>query len=517
MSGTRLWTASLLLVVIAACGPTASESPTPSSLPSAPSEVVAPPSPTALSTSPSPEAGYPFQLPRASMHRILLSAASGQGQAIFAYDVESNITVEVLELPDGLTPRVGVTVAHETSSSSQPAITSLPIPAPWLELSPNGLFLLVLQPAIAGEANYLNELDLISGEAVRLKLMEGYRWTIPTVPGRVPGFPSGGGRPEDYRAVDQLIYNLKWSPDSSGYIFTIGENSPPLLGEDPRQLYYVTRGSTEPTPLASIAEGITVGHIATWSPDSRYIFYLRDPLLEGIWLLDVSHPEDAFKIAPSYLPDQVLWSPDGRGIFYAELARLESGQIGSRINYLEVPFGVTNAIASVEKAEDETVAFEIVGATPDLKSLVAYERHSVAEDPYEDFPEYRYDPSRSRLVTIDIQSRAVTPSLQAQPVSSLFISPSDPLVAVMPEVGSDWSIVDAFQGTTIQAPLGLRGDAVTWSPDGHMLVVEGGGSILIYDLDSGTSDLVSPELEGERLFLGWLQDPSMYDAIFSPD
>ena len=88
------------------------------------------------------------------------------------------------------------------------------------------------------------------------------------------------------------------------------------------------------------------------------------------------------------------------------------------------------------------------------------------------------------------------------------------------------SVVSLRTGQVISGPtpslrlpledLTLQFGATTYrsalSPDMHLAALEQDGRLMIWDVLTGAYTEVAPDLEGEKIFIGWIPDPDAWEA-----
>ncbi len=401
--------------------------------------------------------------------------------------------------PQHLTiPPTDISQGREVERSLQPGLREQ-----WMFLSPDGRTLAAFQPALGGHANFLHQIDLTTGDVASIKLLEDYRLTIPIVPSREPKWHVPPGY-DVMRSIADLFPGLIWRPGSSGFAFTLGYQSS-VLGPDPEQLYYVDAFDTAVLPLASRAPGIDIGHRAEWSPDGQVISYQRSPFFEGTWLIEMATPDTAFRLLEEAV--DLKWSDDSTRVYFED-ASFDAEPPVAIAREFQVWTRESRDLYSVEFSANELVLLKVVGLSEG--SLVVYEAHAVADDPTQQFPNYIDDPARSRLVLVHLQTLA-TRSFQFHIVPNVFLlSPDGSLLLARSEDRKLGMVIDLAAGDVIHGPSEDLFYARDWSPDSHLLAMRRDDEIFFFDVTTGLTTPIAPEFEGEKIFLGWVPDPSIY-------
>ena len=442
-------------------------------------------------------------------------------QTIYLYDHSLGKAIPIYTLP----PEISLYKQEEPRID--PSLVDLYEPLPvglpsrWMELSPDKTILVTLQPALGGLPNYIHQIDLLTGDVFTTTILEDYKWTIPTVPSRMPKVepPEPGGNTLPENAGD-VFWHFDWAPDGSGFAFTLRMPALGLADADLYQLWYVQRGADEVTAIGSKAAGTSVGQGATWSPSGRHISYQGDLQTYGTWVIDLESPDTARKLTSDYVPPELSlqWSKDSTSIFYESSSRMSSGERVKSLLQVDIDQAQVRELLRVLVSEGEEVALAIIGQTPIQGGLVVDEIHLLPDDANSPDPLFViYDPSRSRTYHI-VSGVATRLSLLDRKEPPFFsISPAD-----------DWMSLE-FENTDLCVILGLPDEEIiygpderlcdvgTWSPDGHLLMGRNEDEdFIVFDLDTLELSTVAPELDGTKTtFLGWLSDPSIFDELLA--
>jgi hypothetical protein len=257
------------------------------------------------------------------------------------------------------------------------------LPSSFMFLSPDAMTLVILQyGTIESPVDYLHQIDLKTGQVVTIKLHENGKWTIPIVPGRKPGQEDEDAGFQNDISIIGLFDSLEWAPDSSGFVFTLGEN----VAVDSEgyhyngQLYYVRRGSDTVTPLAVDAPGNDIGFDANWSPSGNYITYYSETGLDTVWVIDMKNSSTALPIIPSSKPFQIMWCLDESSILFSRPLFFEPPDFTVHYNVLAqfyVPEGEIQYLIVEDKNPVSNVLFDLVGQMPVDKSFIVIERHEI--------------------------------------------------------------------------------------------------------------------------------------------
>ena len=234
-----------------------------------------------------------FPIPRDEIHSLIFSNSTETEQTIYSYDYEMGTFSEIFLLP--------------TDMSLYQGGRSVGLPPSFMFLSPDAMSLITLQyGTIESPQNYLHQIDLLADEVLTIKLFENGEWTIPIVPGRRPGQEDEDAGLQNDISIIGLFNSLVWAPDSSGFVFTLGEAVVTMSESDlyhhNGQFYYVQRGSTIVTPLAVEAPGNDIGFEAAWSPRGNYITYYSETGPDAVWIIDMENSSTALPIIPSSKP-----------------------------------------------------------------------------------------------------------------------------------------------------------------------------------------------------------------------
>ncbi|MFV2043733.1 MAG: TolB family protein [Anaerolineales bacterium] len=459
----------------------------------------------------------PFSKPRQESHRILLTHISESEQTVWVYDYELNQVVPLTTLPADISlyvqeePEIDPDLAH----LYEPLPNGLPFR--WLAPSPDGTMLATLQPALGGMANYIHQIDLLSGEILSIQIMDGYEWTIPIVPGRTPTLGPPVPRADAIlENASDVFWGFDWAPDSSGFTFTIRTPVFELFEPDRYQFYYVERGSTEVLPWGSSAPGTTVGEFPLWSPDGSMVAYLGDLHTFGIWVVQSDDPTGATQLTDKYVRDlDFRWSDDGKGIYYERAFTNANGDPEIGLFRVDVTTGDIEEIYSVIKQIDEEISFGFGNQTPDGDTLIISEVHRVAVDPLSSDPEFEYDPARSKMIYIK-DGEITELGIYAEEARPLFSrSPTENWINLKLEPTETCMILSLPEEEIILGPDSSLCKVGSWSPDGHLLSgVTEDGEYLVFDLDTKELVVLPIELDPEGIqYFRWIQEPSVYDEI----
>ncbi|MFV2043730.1 MAG: TolB family protein [Anaerolineales bacterium] len=510
-----------ILPYIVACTGAQGQPPTPSATPPpATSTSTLVPSPPTHHTPTSTLTPVPTPVilrgPPDPRHALLFALNHETGQSIYLYDLETDEAKEIYALPPtvSLHDQVEVTIYPLGGASK----ASLPpgLPPDWMFLSYNGTRLATLQPAYGGFPNYIHQIDLLTGEVTSVRVFQNYRLTIPSSSSRRPVAEPLDEGLEALVNIAYMFYGLSWQPTDQGFGFILG--SPMDFGVLPQQIYYVPWGTTSVVPLAMKVPGETSGLRAEWSPDGKYIAYVHPnefPNQADIWLIDVDRSQDVIQLGTTIdPPSRLFWSPDSRFLYYQDaLPRVVEPDM-ERIMQISVPGGEPEVLFEIRKADDEIIDFRFGGIEFAGDLLVVYEAHRVlGADPTRSGV-YAIDPARSRLLTIDVSSGEVAEAFVRRPIEAFRPSPAG---------GLAWAGMDRRECAIVLVPQGsfLRGPhrdpcrAAVWSPDGYFLAGQSESDILLYNVRRDSFWAVAEQLGGEKVFLGWVPEPGVYDAILS--
>ena len=441
---------------------------------------------------------------RDTEHYLAFSSSTSQEQVIFLYHFEGNETTPILTLPRSM--------SHQSGDGMW-----IGLKREEMFLSPDGEVLITLQPKTAGDpTDYLHQVDLPSGAIVSVPLHSGTAWRIPILPGREPGAEAlkDGLRSRGDSILD-LVDRLVWSPDSRGFILTLGEDISTLSAGGEQhfngQLYYVERGGTELLPLAVEAPGNDIGFSASWSLNGRYVVYKREALFSELWLVDMQTPSAAVQVAEHVVIDCWDWLADEKALIYSADY--------STVVKVDLATLDTTPLRTFEQELGEYFLFELAGQTLSNGYLVV-ERREINR---------QLDPAFQKLIYIDLLSGSVMPLLEGMPMSTAVVLPgSDKVWITDDDTRQGWIAelpsgqVIAGPSSTLYPPTSVEleilpdledvGDEVrqrSRSPDLHLWVGYRGDDLVVWDVQSGRITTVAPEFEGRKVFLGW--DPTPED------
>lgn len=437
---------------------------------------------------------------REERHILLYSIITATEQTLIALDYEHERNQDFYVLPPELT-------GHAPDNRAfHPGLNEFS-----MFLSPAGDYLLTLYSGSQTKPqSLLHQVDLRSGEVLTTKLMDGRTWQIPFGPGRRP-IENYEGRAVQYYELGiylmQLVPELIWSPDGQGFIFTIGEYA------DRGQLYYVERGSTQVTPLALNAPGVDIGFEATWSPDGEWILYTRNPKsAETIWRIDLRKPQQAEQISGRLIYHERAWLPEGHSIIYT--SRLEE-DLWDIIKIVDVESGEGYYITKNDEIPEGYTNRELIGNTADGLGFVITEEHEI-----DDLP----DPSQQKLLYLDLATDELRTVLEGEAFSRAWMLPVEDWVWLLYDESGEAEIRHASTGEIvyprsahIYPPPEEAFHASTpyplFSPDMHLLAgysPDDETQIVIWDMLTREFIPVAPEVEGEQVLLGWVQDPEAW-------
>lgn len=498
-----------LTVALVAC--TRSALPTPSaSLPPVPIDT---PQPTATSTltpaptaSPSPTTDA-FRRPADPQHALLLAVNTELEQSIFFVELEADLVRHLYPLPSNIS-------LHGESGNASGGSLPRGLPEGLMFLSPDGSTLVTLQPAFGGLPNFLHQIDLVTGELTSLVLLRNNQLTLPSGPYRSLELISPDGNLEN-ATIASMFYGLAWAPDSQGFGFILGTLMD--FGVLPQQLYHVAKGSTRAAALASSVPGRTSGYRGEWSPDGRYIAFavpaVPDPTT--IWLIDLEQSGSVTQLATTLdTPARILWAADSSAIYFQdELPRVTEPD-RQRILRLSIEDGKTEIMYEVEQAEDEFIEFHFGGVETSTGALFVYEVHHVEGVDQPGSGIIDIDPSRSLWLSIDLETGREQAYQTTEPVQSFRSSPATAYV---------WTYLDYRKCAILLVPPGTLSygtdaelcDLRYWSPDGRLLAGTSGDTAFVFDPSTDQTSPIAPLLGGEKVFLGWVPDPSIFDAVLS--
>jgi hypothetical protein len=473
----------------------------------------------------SPTPSY-FSQTRSEIHHLIFSNLTETGQIIFSYDLESEKGEIIFEMPPEMSlHNIGVTPVPGQSSDEL-----IPLPQReglgWasLYLSPDAKTLVAITAPHGQAPSYIHQINLDSKTVVSILIAEDYQWRIPLVEGRIPDILKNI-RPgyEEYAVALALLDfpSIQWAPDSRGFIFTIQT----LTDTPPAQMYFVSRYSEEAIPLISAESGSDIGISARWSPDGNSIAFPRFESKEGIWIID--QLENTIGRSISSINELArlsapIWSPDGN--FLAIKAGLAEQTVGDLylINIEEDKTDLLTDLTDRYSAVGDQATLIAIQWLDDQSGLVYYEVGKHSQSSVIDRIVKHFD--------LDTMQEYVLSDLPAAYIGGYFVpsvtlSPNDELIVFLygepctnnlPENDFASNISFEFQILSIQErkvvfipPPGECIALPSWSPDGHLIAGHSGDDIVVWDLDSGESTIVAPELEGRKIFLGWVPDPQL--------
>jgi hypothetical protein len=377
-----------------------------------------------------------------------------------------------------------------------------------MRLAPDGSTLATLQPAEGGLPNYIHQIDVATGEMLSIRILDEYRWTIPLVPGRVPqiGLPSNNQASDrDLDDVSDVFQRMAWAPDSSGFVIVLGASD--LEEPEPTQVYYVKRGATEVIPLGAEADTITVGEDPLWSPNSKYLTYLGDPvaLVFGIWVIDLHTPDIPAQVADLHPDEPPVWSDDSRSIYVQFHSEPAAGERVHSLFEIAVPSGERRELLRVVAPDDERVSLVAGRESRDGGWLLVRESHSILEDPAASRLRYVHDPRNSSLHSLNLETGEDIELMKGERISTFSTSPANDWLRLKYEDLGLCAIVSLPDLAWIVEPTAALCDATDWSPDGHLLagLVDLVAPIVIYDLDTQERTLVADVPEGTIVYFGW--------------
>jgi len=445
---------------------------------------------------------------RDSEHYFVFSSSTDQEQTIFLFHYESNEIAPILSLPRSM--------RHQSADGVETGLS-------WDEmyLSPDGEVLVTLQrKTLDDPTDYIHQVNLASGVIVSVPLHAGAAWLIPILPGREPGAEAlaDGLRSGDDSVVD-LIDRITWAPDSRGFVLTLGEDVS-ILGPGGAQhfngqLYYVARGNSEIQPLAVDAPGNDIGFGASWSPNGRYVAYRREALLSSIWLIDTVTPNTAAQIAEHVVINQWGWLPDDKGLIYSadystvvkvDLATLER-----------------TPLRTFEQQLGEYFLFDLAGQTSGSGYVILERREQ----------DRQLDPTFEKLIYVDITSGDVLTVFEGKPISTAVVLPGSDEVWVTADDPRQGWIAQLPSGQIIAGPssllypptseeleilpgvenVGSEAKEHSRSPDLNLIAGYRGEDLVVWDVLTGDSIAVASEPPGQKVFLGWVPDPGVFETV----
>ena len=460
-------------------------------------QVTVSPTPIPPPTSSSPS--VPFPIPRAEFHNLLFSNSSETEQSIYSYNYETATYSEILTLPTDMS-------LHQAGRTGG-LLPSL------MFLSPDAKILVALQHGInANPIDFLHQIDLITGQVVTIKLHENGEWAIPIVDGRRPGQEYEDEGIGDFNvSISGLLNTLTWSPDSSGFFFTLGKDIASISERYHYngQIYYVPRGSTIASPLAVEAPGNDIGFEASWSPNGNYLIYVRDLLFTDLWLIDMQQPSTAVQLTEEVFPTQWIWISDNRSLLYTNY---------SSVNIIDTVLGSAIKLVQHEQNLGEFYLYDIIGETNGNGGVIIIERHEINTELDLDSQKLRY---------IDLETKETISMMEGEPISEAFILPVDGLIWVTYDEAQEGAYVKVPSGEIILGPssqlhpptddeiqYGPSYDTSSWystksrskSSDLHLIAGYQGDEIVIWDIQTGGFTVVAGDLSGKKVFLGWVPD-----------
>jgi hypothetical protein len=465
-----------------------------------------PPIPT-ITSSPTQ---VPFPIPRAKIHNLMFSNSTETEQTIYSYNYETGAYSEIFALPTNIS-------MHDSGRTDG----LLP---KHMFLSPDAMTLVILQSGtIESPVDYLHQIDLKTGQVVTIKLHENGEWTVPIVPGRKPGQEDEDAGFQNDISIIGLFDSLEWAPDSSGFVFTLGEN----VTVDSEgyhyngQLYYVRRGSDTVTPLAVDAPGNDIGFDANWSPSGNYITYYSETGLDAVWLIDMKNSSTALPIIPSSKPFQIMWCLDGSSILFSRPLFFEPPDFTVHYNVLarfHVPEGEIQYLIVEDEIPNSYVIFDLVGQIPVEECFIVIEQHEIDDN---------FDITFQKLLYIDLKTNKILSLLEGQAISEAFILPVDGLIWVTYDETREGAFVEVPSGEVILGPSShlypptdeeiqyaptyskyawYRTKTRSKSSDMHLIAGYQGDEVVIWDILTGEFTLVAEDLPGRKVFLGWSPD-----------
>jgi hypothetical protein len=453
------------------------------------------PSPTGTATptlKPTPTP-ISFSQPQDERHRLIFANTTEEDQTIYGYDYETGELLPLFVFP----PEMSLHQQPEVwgpgqSSELVPLSRPKGIQWDWMFFSPDGRTLATLQPAFGGYPNYLHQIDLLTKEVVSLKLMENYEWAIPVVPGRRPhlfyGIREGY---EPAITILGMFHQFVWSPGSESFVFTIGNDLDP-----PSQLYYGRRMSPDVHPIAVNSPGLDIGLWPQWSPDGKYIVYIRDTSGNGIWLVDIKSPETSIQIWEGQNVGLMLWSKDSGVLFFSVTDRASNGRGVALLYALEIKTEQATNLLRIEFSADEDIVLYPQAEVMNGQGLIIAEYH---------FSEDGRLPGRS--LYLSLETGRITPIVENEEIPQIDVSPSglralatsgEPCKGAIIELSSVEKIFEP------QAELCMGG---YWSPDGRLVAGFPHDIGRIFDLETGELTYMAQDLEGTKYPLGWMEMP----------
>jgi hypothetical protein len=452
----------------------------------------------------------PFHIPRAETHNLIFSNSTETEQTIYSYDYEMGTYSEIFLLP--------------TDMSLYQGGRTVGLPPSFMFLSPDAMTLITLQyGTIENPQNDLHQIDLLTGEVFTIKLFENGQWAIPIVPGRKPGQEDEDAGFQDDISIIGLFNTLVWAPDSSGFVFTLGEN----IAADSEgyhyngQLYYVQRGSDTVVPLAVDAPGNDIGFDANWSPRGNYISYYSETGPDAVWVIDMENSSNALPIIPSSKPFQIMWYLDESSILFSRPLFFEPPDFTVHYNVLArfyVPEGEIQYLIVEDENPYSNVLFDLVGQMPVDKSFIVIERHEIDD---------KFDTTLQKILYIDLETCEILSLLEGQAISEAFILPVDGLIWVTFDESQEGAFIKVPSGEIVLGPSSHlypptdeeiqyapsydnwgwhRTKAQSKSSDMHLIAGYQGDEVVIWDILTGEFTIVAEDLPGRKVFLGWVPD-----------
>ena len=306
--------------------------------------------------------------------------------------------------------------------------------------------------------------------------------------------PSEGGTPIQVSNLQSgMVFGPSWSPDGKMIAFIRRPE-----GEDPKEIWIVpvtNRGDPSGAPQKIDLPLASYHELAGWTPDNKIGLQLMNPQYEIIYTVN-SSGGIATQVTPQGWTSYPKWSPDGERIYF----RWDGGQIAS------VPSG-GGAVDSINIDSEFNLFPAAPGSgieiSPDGTTIV----FSGGRIFYKD-GERKWDVN---IFTIPVEGgkpkQLTTIAAELQDRFPCWSPDGNSIAFIRPEIKNEKHIMHIFtiskEGSNLKQ-ITSESDNVAWAPidwasDGKLITffannnsirsvpVEGGGSILITEIDSVNS------------------------------
>lgn len=173
--------------------------------------------------------------------------------------------------------------------------------------------------------------------------------------------------------------------------------------------------------------------------------------------------------------------------------------------------------------------FNLIGEVGDGQGFIVRESRAINQET---------DPTFENLLYVDLVTNEVLILLEGEHIEETLVLPGSSLIWLTFKGSEEGMILEAPSGEVVAGPaveLHIPSAdeiqyAPVWrtliprqyiremkirsrSPDRHLITGYQRDEVVVWDVETGDFTPVAPDLEGEKIFLGWVPDPSAYDGL----